>query len=53
MIKFGEKQVDVEMDPPILIMKSMNNGNKQPRSRTRTIENEINTKREEKGETRE
>ena len=31
MIKFGEKQVDVEMDPPIFIMKSMNNKKKGER----------------------
>ena len=32
------------MDPPIFIMESMNNGSKQPRSRTRTIDNELTQK---------
>ena len=43
-----EKQADVEMDPPIFIMESMNNGSKQPRSRTRTIENELTLKEKER-----
>ena len=42
------QQVDVEMDPPIFIMESMNNGSKQPRSRTRTIENEFTLKEKER-----
>ena len=33
------------MDPPIFIMESMN---KQPRSRTRTIENELTLKEKER-----
>ena len=44
---FFDEQVDVEMDPPIFIMESINNESKQPRSRTRTIENELTLKEKE------